>query len=69
MDEKLGRLAMPVLLIGADRDPFAYPELERLRRALPRARVAVIGGGMVPLPDGWPAEFAQLVADFVLSSM
>jgi pimeloyl-ACP methyl ester carboxylesterase len=68
MDDKVGRLTMPVLLIGADRDPFAYPQLERMRRALPRARVAVIRGGMIPLPDGWPGKFAELVADFAVST-
>jgi pimeloyl-ACP methyl ester carboxylesterase len=69
MDDKLNRLTMPVLLIGADRDPFAYPQLERLRRALPGARVAVIRGGMIPLPDGWPGQFADLVADFAVSAV
>jgi pimeloyl-ACP methyl ester carboxylesterase len=64
MDEKPARLTMPVLLIGADHDPYAYPELERMQRALPHAQTAVIAGGMVPLPDGRPSEFAGLVADF-----
>ncbi|MBV9006212.1 MAG: alpha/beta fold hydrolase [Solirubrobacterales bacterium] len=65
MDGKLAALEMPVLLIGADRDPYAYPQLERMRRALPRAEVAVIDGGMVPLPDGRPEEFAELIAGFL----
>lgn len=69
MDDKLSRLTMPVLLIGADRDPFAYPQLERMRAALPHAQAAVIAGGMVPLPDGRPAEFAELVAEFAVSAM
>jgi pimeloyl-ACP methyl ester carboxylesterase len=64
MDGKISRLTMPVLLIGADHDPFAYPQLERMKRALPGASAAVIRGGMVPLPDGWPGEFAQLVGVF-----
>jgi pimeloyl-ACP methyl ester carboxylesterase len=64
MDDKPARLTMPVLLIGADRDPYAYPELARLQRVLPHAQTAVIAEGMVPLPDGWPAEFARLVGDF-----
>jgi hypothetical protein len=53
-----------VLLIGADRDPFAYPQLGRMRAALPHSEVAVIRGGMVPLPDGWPEQFGELVAGF-----
>jgi pimeloyl-ACP methyl ester carboxylesterase len=65
MDDKLAGLRMSVLLIGADRDPFAYPHLERFARALPHAQSAVIEGGMVPLPDGWPEEFAAAVAEFL----
>ncbi len=65
MDGKLAAFKMPVLLIGADRDPYAFPQLERMRRALPHAEVAVIEGGMVPLPDGRPEEFAELIAGFL----
>jgi len=61
----VSRLQMPVLLIGADRDPYAFGQLERMAAALPHAATAVIAGGMVPLPDGWPAEFAQAVAGFL----
>jgi pimeloyl-ACP methyl ester carboxylesterase len=65
MDEPVTRLRMPVLLIGADRDPYAFGQLERLRAALPDASVAVIEGGMVPLPDGWPGQFAEAVLPFL----
>jgi pimeloyl-ACP methyl ester carboxylesterase len=58
-------LEMPVLLIGADADPYAFPQLERMAAALPHAETAVIAGGMVPLPDGWPEEFAGAVAGFL----
>ena len=37
MDARITRLNMPVLLIGADHDPYAYPQLERLH-ARPAAR-------------------------------
>lgn len=65
MDEKIEQLQMPVLLIGADRDPYAFPQLERMAAALPHAETAVIAGGMVPLPDGWPEQFAAMVGDFL----
>jgi pimeloyl-ACP methyl ester carboxylesterase len=67
MDGKLDELNMPVLLIGADEDPFAFPQLERMRHQLAHAKVAVIRGGMVPLPDGWPDEFATHVTGFLSS--
>ncbi|MGH2872832.1 MAG: alpha/beta fold hydrolase, partial [Solirubrobacteraceae bacterium] len=65
MDGKLASLPDAVLLIGADADPYAFGQLERMRAALPHARAVVIGGGMVPLPDGWPAEFGAHIADFL----
>ncbi len=65
MDGKLAPLTMPVLLIGADEDPYAYPDLEPMARALPHAERIVIRGGMVALPDGWPSEFAGAVAGFL----
>jgi pimeloyl-ACP methyl ester carboxylesterase len=61
----VSRLKMPVLLIGADADPYAFPQLERMAAALPHASTVVIEGGMVPLPDGWPAEFAAAAAGFL----
>lgn len=65
MEAAIGRLTMPLLLIGADADPYAYPQLERMWTALAHAEVKVISGGMVPLPDGWPEQFAAAVADFL----
>ena len=65
MEHALPRLTMPVLLIGATADPFAHPQLPGLQRALPHARTVEIEGGMVPLPDGWPAEFAGAIVQFL----
>jgi pimeloyl-ACP methyl ester carboxylesterase len=65
MDDRIARLTMPVLLIGADADPYAFPQLKRMRAALAHAETAVIRGGMVPLPDGWPVEFAAAVVRFL----
>ena len=58
-------LRCPVLLIGATADPYAYPALEPMRAALPEAQVEVIEGGMVPLPDQLPEEFAAAVERFL----
>jgi pimeloyl-ACP methyl ester carboxylesterase len=68
MERALPRLTMPVLLIGATADPYAHPQLERFRAALPAAGVAEIEGGMVPLPDGWPGEFAGAILNFLASA-
>jgi pimeloyl-ACP methyl ester carboxylesterase len=65
MEHALPSLTMPVLLIGATADPYAHPQLARFRAALPHARSVEIEGGMVPLPDGWPAEFSSAVLHFL----
>jgi pimeloyl-ACP methyl ester carboxylesterase len=58
MEERLGRYRGPTLCIGADRDPFAFPELARMVAALPHARTTVIAGGTVALME----QFADQVA-------
>jgi pimeloyl-ACP methyl ester carboxylesterase len=59
------QIRCPILLIGATDDPYAYPALARMRAALPHASVEVIEGGMVPLPDQMPEEFAGAVDRFL----
>ena len=53
------------LLIGAPDDPFAYPHLAPLAERLPASSVVEIAGGMVPLPDQLPREFARAVVEFL----
>jgi pimeloyl-ACP methyl ester carboxylesterase len=65
MEDAIGALTMPTLLIGATDDPYAHPQLARMAAALPAASVAEIAGGMVPLPDGWPREFAAAITVFL----
>jgi pimeloyl-ACP methyl ester carboxylesterase len=64
MEERIGLVRAPVLLIHASDDPFAAPHLAEWRRVLPQAQVATIAGG-VPLPDQCPREFAAAVLAFV----
>jgi pimeloyl-ACP methyl ester carboxylesterase len=65
MDDAITALGMPTLLIGATADPYAHPQLARLAAALPASEVVEIAGGMVPLPDGWPEEFAAVIVSFL----
>ncbi|YCK37553.1 alpha/beta fold hydrolase [Actinomadura sp. ATCC 39365] len=64
MEERVGLVRCPVLVVGATDDPFAFPELERLAAALPHSTRAVVKGGVIPL-EHQAAEFAALVADFL----
>jgi pimeloyl-ACP methyl ester carboxylesterase len=65
MEDQVLLVRSPVLLVGATEDPYAYPELGRLAAVLDDVRVTEIDGGMVPLPDGWPAEFAEAIIPFL----
>ena len=65
MEERIGRIAQPVLVLRAGRDPFAAPHAQALCERLPQARVAEIAGGMVPLPEQLPAAFAAAVLEFL----
>jgi pimeloyl-ACP methyl ester carboxylesterase len=65
MEAAVRRVRCPVLLMGATDDPYAYPALDRMRSALPEAEVEVIQGGMVPLPDQLPEQFAAAVERFL----
>lgn len=64
-EERVREITCPALLIGATADPHAYPALSALQAAMPRARTVEIEGGMVPLPDQLPAEFARAVSGFL----
>ncbi len=65
MQDAVKSLRCPVLLVGATHDPYAYPALEPMQAALPEAEVEVIKGGMVPLPDQLPEQFAAAVERFL----
>jgi pimeloyl-ACP methyl ester carboxylesterase len=65
MEERIARVAQPTLIIRATGDPFAAPHAAELQAHLPQARIVDIDGGMVPLPDQLPREFAAAVLAFL----
>ena len=65
MEDRIGRVTQPALIIRATHDPFAAPHAAELQHHLPQARIIDIEGGMVPLPDQMPEAFAQAVLDFL----
>lgn len=67
MERRIGQVRAPALLIGAPADPFAYPQLPRLAGAMSGARTIEVPGGMIPLPDQRPQEFAGAVLSFLES--
>ena len=65
MEDRIGLVSAPTLLICADADPHASPHLVHLHERLPQASVVHIPDGMVPLPDQLPHAFAEAVLDFL----
>ncbi|MCE9657494.1 MAG: alpha/beta hydrolase [Burkholderiales bacterium] len=64
MEERIGAVRAPLLIVHASDDPFAAPHLGEWRHLFPAAQVATIAGG-VPLPDQCAREFAAAVLAFV----
>ena len=67
MEDRIGGITQPTLVIRATDDPFAAPHAAQLCGHLPHARLHEIAGGMVPLPDQLPAAFAGTVLEFLES--
>jgi pimeloyl-ACP methyl ester carboxylesterase len=65
MEDRIGRVTQPTLVIRAAADPFAAPHAGELCERLPQAKRIEIEGGMVPLPDQLPEAFAKAVLDFL----
>lgn len=68
MEDTIASVVAHTLLIRATDDPFAFSHGEELRSELVNAvsiEMEDIEGGMVPLPDQLPHEFAAAVANFV----
>ena len=65
MEERIAQVSQPTLVIRANADPFASPHAEEWLHHLPRAQLAEIPEGMVPLPDQLPEAFAQAVLNFL----
>lgn len=65
MEERIGRVRTPTLLIGATEDQFVHPHLRPLAEQIAGARVVELVGGMVPLPDQMPQRFAEVVIEFL----
>lgn len=65
MEPRLPLVKAPALIIGATDDPFCYPMMRPLANRLPGSQTVEIPGGMVPLPDQLPREFAKALLDFL----
>jgi pimeloyl-ACP methyl ester carboxylesterase len=70
MEDRLPLVTAPVHLIGATADPFALPDVERIRARLAaasRVETTLIEGGTVALMEQKPAEVADVVRQLLAS--
>lgn len=65
MEDRIAKVTQPTLILRATDDPFASPHAGKLHERIAHARFVDIAGGMVPLPDQMPAQFAGAVLEFL----
>jgi pimeloyl-ACP methyl ester carboxylesterase len=65
METRLPLIRCPVLVVAPTADPHAYPAAQPLVQRIAGSRLVEIAGGMIPLPDQLPGEFAAVVHDFL----
>jgi pimeloyl-ACP methyl ester carboxylesterase len=67
MELRTPLVACPTLVLASTDDPHAYPAAPRVAQAISGSQRLDIVGGMVPLPDQRPSDFAAGVNDFLSS--
>jgi pimeloyl-ACP methyl ester carboxylesterase len=68
MEDRVGLVSAPVLILGGNADPFSFPDVEPMREALSGARsveVEVIEGGAIPMLEQLPEAVASAVTRFL----
>lgn len=65
MEEKLGRIRCPTLVVCGTEDPFSYPKMELIARHITGSLTVPIMGGTVAVADQMPEAFAAAIQDFL----
>jgi len=65
MEDKVRLIKAPTLVLAGTDDSFSYPRMKPLSENIKGSVTSVIEGGMVPLVDQMPEEFARVVMDFL----
>ncbi len=65
MEEKVPLIKAPTLVMAGSADPYSFPRLLPLADRIGGSRTAVIEGGMVPMVEQMPEEFARVVMSFL----
>jgi pimeloyl-ACP methyl ester carboxylesterase len=65
MEDKVPLIKAPTLVLAGSADPFSFPRMKPLAAAIKGSETAVIEGGMVPMDEQMPEEFARAVLRFL----
>jgi pimeloyl-ACP methyl ester carboxylesterase len=68
MEDRIGLVTAPVLILGGDADPFSFPDIEVVRHGLVRAatvEIVVVEGGTIPMLEQLPSTVATAVIGFL----
>ena len=65
MEDRIGRIRCPTLVVCGTEDPFSYPRMELVAGHVPGSRAVPIPGGTVAVVDQMPEAFAGAILDFL----
>jgi pimeloyl-ACP methyl ester carboxylesterase len=65
MEEKVGLINIPTLVLSGTDDPFSFPKMKPLAESIKGSSTATIKGGTVAMVDQMPVEFARVVMEFL----
>lgn len=65
MEDKVRLIKAPTLVLAGTDDPFSFPRMKALSESITDSKTAIIEGGMVPMVDQMPEEFAKVVIEFL----
>jgi len=65
MEDKVHFIKAPTLVLAGTEDPFSFPRMKPLSDSIKGSKTAKIKGGMVPMVDQMPEEFAKVVIEFL----
>lgn len=65
MEDRIGLVRCPTLILAPTDDPHTFPIAHRVRDAIAGAELQEVPGGMVPFPDQMPHAFADAVCGFL----
>lgn len=65
MEDSIGRVCCPTLILAPMEDPHAYPSAARLGALIAHSVMREIPGAMVPFPDQMPQVFADAICAFL----